>query len=230
MKNELPKRLLQVSFSANPEKPVALSSEDIYWKLEDPSLEISQVKEALETLVQVGDMEKDLGKYYLNRFTFFDLKKQSHSPEKSSRTNKTLAKKKVKSNPNTETSEIPHKSKPKSKPPSPKSQVDLPNTPENTNPPSMAQQPASPLSAPLDIGAAFMHSQISLAPWKNLIWGVVGLNGLSLFLLAFNLQFTSKDMLLYLSMWMGLVSVGFSIFLMGKILKSFSSFSKGGAK
>jgi|GEM_PF-5426604 len=96
MKNNLHERVLQVAFQANPDRPVALSSEDIYWKLEDPHLEIPRIKEVLESLVAKGDMQKDLGKYILDRFTFFDLKKHNNpSPQPTKKAKKKGAPKKA---------------------------------------------------------------------------------------------------------------------------------------
>lgn len=66
--------VLRTAFLANTDRPELLSTEDVFWKLEDPNLMMSSLKEVLEWLVRQGDMERDLGKYILSRSRFFELK------------------------------------------------------------------------------------------------------------------------------------------------------------
>lgn len=68
--------VLRVVYLANPERPLTLSTDDVFWKVEQPHMSPVKLKEVLEWLVRKGDMEKDLGKYILSRPKFFELKKE----------------------------------------------------------------------------------------------------------------------------------------------------------
>jgi hypothetical protein len=69
--------VLRIAFLANTERPQMVSTEDIYWKLDNPNMLMSSLKEVLEWLVRRGDIEKDLGKYRLSPARFFELKEEN---------------------------------------------------------------------------------------------------------------------------------------------------------
>lgn len=73
-KEPLHETILRVIYLASPDRPEPLSTDDVYWKIEDPHLQASQVREVLDWLVHRGEMEKDLGRYILTRPKFFELK------------------------------------------------------------------------------------------------------------------------------------------------------------
>lgn len=75
-KEALHEHILRIAFAADLDRPAQLSSEDVFWKLEDPDLTRPQVKECLEWLTHRGDLTFDLGKYGLSRVKFFELKEE----------------------------------------------------------------------------------------------------------------------------------------------------------
>ncbi len=68
--------ILRLAFLADTDRPAQLSTEDLFWKLEDPHLALPKIKECLEWLVQQGDMVVDRGKYGLSKAKFFEMKAQ----------------------------------------------------------------------------------------------------------------------------------------------------------
>ena len=66
--------VLRVVFLVNPDRPVPMSTDEIFWKVEIPHLSMVKLKEVLEWLIRQGDMDKDLSKYVLSRHKFFELK------------------------------------------------------------------------------------------------------------------------------------------------------------
>jgi Family of unknown function (DUF5457) len=69
-------QILRVAFLANPSRPTWLSSEDVFWKLENPQLSLVKIRECMEWLVQRGDMAQDLGRFGLTAIKFFELRQQ----------------------------------------------------------------------------------------------------------------------------------------------------------
>jgi hypothetical protein len=73
---QLHDQILRLAYLANTERPAHLSSEDLFWKLQDERLTLAQIKECLEWLVRRGDMDIDRSKYALSKARFFELKGQ----------------------------------------------------------------------------------------------------------------------------------------------------------
>lgn len=75
-KEPLHETVLRVAFLADTERPALLSTDDIFWKIEDPGMIKTKIKDVLLWLVHRGEMEAELGKYKLSRPKFFELKEK----------------------------------------------------------------------------------------------------------------------------------------------------------
>ncbi|MFM2376048.1 MAG: hypothetical protein RLZZ165_1145 [Bacteroidota bacterium] len=69
-------RILRLAFLADVDRPAQLTTEDVFWRLEDAQLSLVQIKDCLEWLVRQGDMVLDRSKYSLGKAKFFELKRQ----------------------------------------------------------------------------------------------------------------------------------------------------------
>ena len=73
---QLHDRILRQAYLADPERPALLSTEDMFWRLEEPALTLAQIRECMDWLVRGGDLVQDLRKYALSPVKFFELKAQ----------------------------------------------------------------------------------------------------------------------------------------------------------
>lgn len=73
---QLHEKILRHAFLADSTRPASLTTEDLFWRLEDASLSLVKIRECLDWLVRQGDMGLDRGKYSLTATKFFDLKTQ----------------------------------------------------------------------------------------------------------------------------------------------------------
>lgn len=76
-KEPLHEWILRLVYLEHPEKPEPMSTEDILWKIDDPTVSLHKVKEVLDWLVRKNDMEVQFGKYKLDRIKFLELKEEN---------------------------------------------------------------------------------------------------------------------------------------------------------
>ena len=67
--------VLKIMYEANKEKPALLATNDVFWKITDASVNERNITEVLVWLVTQKRVERNSGKYSLDRFEFLDQRK-----------------------------------------------------------------------------------------------------------------------------------------------------------
>lgn len=231
MKEEqLHETVLRVIFHSNPERPELLSTDDVYWKIEDPVLQLPRVKEVLEWLVHQGDLKKDLGKYELTRPKFFELKalfaapapveQETKTPKKKPKTKKAGKPKAVEEVEEVNVASQRPANSAKTQSPPPAEVLAAPSTPPPSLELQVSQEPAiTPPPSP-----ELPPQQFALPPQAKILGiGVSTLLGILLIVLSLRVAtglepFVSPTLLAIL--WTGGVLTGIAFFSFLHLLKT----------
>ncbi len=73
--------VLEIMYFSNVEKPIAVSANDILWKIDNPEITERHLKEVLDWLVHKKEVTVYLGKYTLDRYAYLALKEQYNNTD-----------------------------------------------------------------------------------------------------------------------------------------------------